>query len=440
MLYWLQNIDWSDANFRWVMSGSVLLGMASAVLGCFAFLRGRSLMGDALAHAALPGVCFAFLLTGTKNMGAFLLGAGLAGLAAAWCIGAITRHSRVKDDASQAIVLSVFFGAGIVLLTLIQRTPGGHESGLDKFLFGQAASLVGSEVRTIAIISAVLCLMSVLLFKELKVLCFDADFGRGLGWRMNLLDSILMAMIVAAVVIGLQSVGVVLMAAMLITPPAAARFWTEKLGMMVWLAALFGGISGALGTILSTIAPRMPTGPLIVLAATAVFIFSLLCAPRRGILARFWRIVSTQRQVRRENLIRDLYELTEAAMLKGHNSEEIVELRPDFKGIALSEIEEKRPVGDAALRSALGELQKKGIVRTSSDGRWVLTRDGLRQAHELVRRHRLWETFLMYETSLGLKSAHRDADAVEHFLPPEAMGQLERLLREQGREPRLKLG
>ncbi len=460
--FWLQGIrelDWTDPTLRWVLMGSVLLGVAAAVLGCFAFLRGRSLMGDALAHAALPGVCVAFGFAewgrglglfdvGSKNLWLLLIGASLSGMLAAWCISVIARHSRIKEDAAQAIVLSVFFGTGILLLTRIQHGSSGSQSGLDKFLFGQAASLVGSDVQTMAGMAVVLCILTFVLYKELKLLCFDQAFGRGLGLPMAFLDGVLLVMIVGAVVIGLQAVGVVLISAMLIIPPAAARFWTEKLHRMIPLAALLGGFSGGLGALLSALAPRMPTGPLIVLAATTMFTISLLFAPQRGALARGWRLLATRRLVRRENALRDLFGITEAylspeASASDGSAQDVpVEQLARFEGATEDELRAKRGVSQAVLRGALQELKRAGWIETvrsaEGSGRWRLTPSGLQKAYDVVRRHRLWEMFLMYETSLGPQSVDRDADAVEHFLPPDALAQLEDRMRQNGLEPRLK--
>jgi len=450
----LQSLDWTDPTLRWVVMGSVLLGVAAAVLGCFAFLRGRSLMGDALAHAALPGVCVAFGLAewararglfdvGSKNLWLLLVGAGLSGMLAAWCISFIARNSRIKEDAAQAIVLSVFFGTGILLLTRIQHGSSGSQSGLDKFLFGQAASLVGSDVRTMASMAVVLCVLTFVLYKELKLLCFDQAFGRGLGLPMGFLDGLLLVMIVGAVVIGLQAVGVVLISAMLIIPPAAARFWTEKLHRMIPLAALLGGLSGGLGAVMSALAPRMPTGPLIVLAATTMFTISLLFAPQRGALARGWRLLSTRRMVRRENALRDLFEITEESLAPGTTTPDMpVEQLAHFEGASEDDLRSKRGVTQAVLRGVLQELKRAGWVEImphpTGKGRWRLTPAGLQKAYDVVRRHRLWEMFLMYETSLGPQSIDRDADAVEHFLPPEALVHLEEMMRQNGLEPRLK--
>ena len=423
-----------DANLQWVMFGSVLLGIAAATLGCFALLRGRSLMGDALAHASLPGVCLAFMFAEfgraqgwfnieSKNLWLLLIGASLSGLLAAWCIAGIARHSRIKEDAAQAIILSVFFGAGIVLLTRIQHSGSGEQSGLDKFLFGQAAAMVISDVRAMCIVALILGFLSWALYKELKLLCFDPDFGRGLGLPMQRLDGLLMLMIVMAVVIGLQSVGVVLISALLIMPPAAARFWTEKLHVMVPLSAFIGACSGLLGAIFSSMAPRMPTGPLIVLAATTMFAISLIFAPERGTLARLLRHLATRRLVRRENLLRDLYEVAE-------------ERGDDETIISESELLQKRRIGSGVLQGTLRELQNENLIAPVDNG-WRFTEQGLEEGYRVVRRHRLWEMFLMHETSLGAQSVDRDADAVEHFLPPEAVAQLEELMRLHGREPQL---
>lgn len=276
----------SDPNTQWIVMGTMLLGLSSGVIGSFAYLRKQSLMGDALAHAALPGVCIAFMITGTKSVFAFLIGAVLAGILATASIGYITRNSRIKQDSALGIILTVFFGIGIVLLTQIQHSNSGNQSGLDKFLFGHAASMIQSDVYTIAGISVLLVAVSFLLFKEFKLLSFDPGFAKGIGLPTAILDQVIMLLIVTAVVIGIQAVGVVLMAALLITPAVAARYWTEKLHVMVLVAGLFGAISGLIGTLISTMANHLPTGPLIVLSATILFVVSVVFAPDRGVLAK----------------------------------------------------------------------------------------------------------------------------------------------------------
>jgi len=284
------SIDWLgllvDPNTQWILLGSILLGLSSGVLGSFAYLRKQSLMGDALAHAALPGVCIAFMLTGSKSIGFFLIGAAAAGLIATFGIGFVTRNTRIKQDSALGIVLSVFFGLGIVLLTQIQHGDSGNQSGLDKFLFGQAASMVHSDVVVMAAVALLLVVACSLLFKEFKLLSFDSGFAKGLGYPVALLDQLLMFLIVVAVVVGIQAVGVVLMSALLITPAVSARYWTEKVGVMVVLSGVFGSISGLIGTVASTAANNLPTGPLSVLAATMLFVVSVIFAPRRGVVSK----------------------------------------------------------------------------------------------------------------------------------------------------------
>ncbi|PLR78502.1 manganese ABC transporter [Bacillus sp. V3-13] len=276
----------SDPNTQWILMGSMLLGLSSGVIGSFAYLRKQSLMGDALSHAALPGICIAFMVTGTKSIFFFLIGAIIAGILATVFISYITRNSRIKQDSALGIILTVFFGVGIVLLTQIQHSNSGNQSGLDKFLFGHAASLIQTDVYTIAGISVFLVAISFLFFKEFKLLSFDPDFAKGIGLPTLLLDQFIMMLIVTAVVIGIQAVGVVLMAALLITPAVAARYWTEKLHVMVIVAGLFGALSGFAGTVISTMANNLPTGPLIVLSATVLFVGSIVFAPYRGVLAK----------------------------------------------------------------------------------------------------------------------------------------------------------
>lgn len=289
-----------DPNVQWILLGSMLLGLSSGVIGSFAYLRKQSLIGDALAHAALPGVCIAFMLSGSKSIGLFLLGAAAAGVIATFGIGFITLNTRIKQDSALAIVLTVFFGIGIVLLTRIQHSGNGNQSGLDKFLFGQAASMMLSDVIIMAVISLVLVTVCSLLFKEFKLLSFDPGFARGIGYPVAFMDQLIMLLIVVAVVVGIQAVGVVLMSALLITPAVSARYWTEKLGLMVVLSGLFGALSGLIGTFISAGGNNLPTGPLTVLVATAVFVLSVAAAPRRGALSKLLLRASVRSQVRRE--------------------------------------------------------------------------------------------------------------------------------------------
>ena len=284
-----------DYTLRNVALGSALLGVVSGVLGCFAVLRRQSLLGDALAHAALPGICVAFLLTGSKAPLALLAGAALAGWLATLLLLTAVRETRLSVDAVLGIVLSTFFGAGVVLLTFIARRTDAHQAGLDKFLFGQAATLVAEDVATMAVLGGAALLIVAVLFKEFKLLAFDSDFAGSLGFSTRGLSILLTSLIVVAVVIGLQTVGVVLMAAMLVGPAVAARQWSNHLGRMIVLAALIGAASGLSGAWISVSDRNIPTGPVVILSLTGLVLVSLLFGSARGLVWDGFR----QRRARR---------------------------------------------------------------------------------------------------------------------------------------------
>ncbi len=287
-----------DYTIRNVALGAAILGVVGGVLGSFAILRRQGLFGDALAHATLPGVCVAFVLSGAKVPIVLMLGAALSAGLGALLILTIVSQTRIKQDTALGIVLSVFFGAGTVLITYIAGSGSGNQSGLDRFIFGQAATIVQEDVITMGILAALALLVVALLFKEFKLLSFDPAFAASLGFPVGMLNVLLTLLIVVAVIVGIQAVGVVLMAAMLIIPAAAARQWTDGLGVMVLISGLFGAFSGVSGALISATGANLPTGPLIVLSATALLVLSLFLGRSQGFL---WGWMGSRRN-RREAL------------------------------------------------------------------------------------------------------------------------------------------
>ena len=291
-----------DINVQWVFTSMALLGLASGMIGTFALLKKQSLIGDAMAHAALPGICIAFLLYGQKSLLFFFIGAACSGYVATACIQFIVKHTRIKEDAAIGIVLSVFFGLGIVLLTWINQHEGGNQSGINDFLFGKAASLTGSDVNVLAVTTITMIIITSVFFKEFKIITFDRAFAQGIGVPVSLLNGVLMFLIVSVVVVGLQAVGVVLMSALLITPALAARYWTEKLEWMTLLAGGFGALSGVVGAYVSLVT-YVPTGPLVIIFATMLFVCSFLFAPKRGVLSKMIGRYIQRRKVRSKQLV-----------------------------------------------------------------------------------------------------------------------------------------
>ena len=284
-----------DYTLMVVTIGAALLGAVSGSLGTYAVLRRQSLLGDAISHAALPGIAIAFLLTGSKAPLILVLGAAIAGWLGTLLIMSVVRLTRIKYDSALGIVLSTFFGFGLVLHTLIQRTGNANQAGLDTFLFGQAATILTRDILTIGVLGGIAVVITFIFWKELKLLVFDEGFAASLGFPIRALDILLTSLLVIAIVLGLQAVGAVLMSAMLVAPAVAARQWTDKFSVMVFIAACFGALAGVSGTIISSTASRIPTGPTIVLCATVIVGFSIALASNRGLL---WNWLRQQRNRR----------------------------------------------------------------------------------------------------------------------------------------------
>lgn len=350
-----------DYTLRTVALGSAALGAASGTLGVFAVLRREALLGDAISHAALPGIVLAFMLTGSKATAVLVAGAFAAGWIGMALMRIVTRHTRIPPDSALGIVLSVFFGLGLVLLTFVQKRPDAAQAGLETFLFGQAATLLQGEVYVIAGLGFVSVGIVALLWKEFKILGFDPDFGASLGFPMARIELLLTTVLVLAIVTGLQTVGVVLMAAIVVAPASAARQWTDGLGVMVGLSALFGGVSGAAGAILSSTL-AVPTGPAIVLTAAVIVVISMAIAPRRGLVWAWAQTRRRRRAIRRDTVLADLYALYLQHGVLGHG-------HPVAVLAAMSE------TGEGALRS-LEALRDDGLARRLDDGLWALTEAG----------------------------------------------------------------
>jgi manganese/zinc/iron transport system permease protein len=421
----LRFLSLADANTRMVVLGTVLLTGSSALVGSFSFLRKRALVGDAVAHAVLPGVCLAFLIQGEKNPAVLLVGAFVTGWLALVAIDFIKQRSIVKEDAAIGIVLSVFFGVGILLLTAIQHGANAGQSGLDKFLFGKAAAITWADLQAFGLVALLLVVVTALLFKEFSLLSFDIDFARAMGFPVRALELVLTSLSVLAVVVGIQAVGVVLMAAMLITPAAAARYWTNRLHIFVLLAVAFGIVGGVTGAWISYAAPGMPTGPWMVLAVSAIALGSIAFAPRSGIVAKLLQQRANRRRILEENLLKALYQLGEADGNPGAPRN-------------LDEIFFQRQLVPARMAPALYRLRRKGLVthtaKPAAKG-WQLTPSGTARGKHIVKLHRLWEAYLASELRIAPDHVHEDAETIEHLLTPELEQQLEQLLNKPRQDP-----
>lgn len=357
-----------DYTLRTVALGAAVLGLLSGALGAFAVLRRQSLLGDAMSHAALPGIVLAFLLTGSKAPLVLILGALAAGWLATLLIIAVLATTRLKYDSILGLALAVFFGFGLVLLTWVQHHAGASQAGLDKFLFGQAAAVVEADVVTMSLLTIVALVVLLLFWKEFKLLSFDPDYAATLGLPVRRLDILLTTLLVLAIVLGLQTVGVVLMSAMVVAPAAAARQWTDGLGKMVALSAVIGAVAGVAGAMISAAAPHLPTGPLIVLCAGVEVVISLFCAPNRGLLFRAVRERRNRRRIAADSALLDLRRLAQQHddPRHPHSTEVLQAMSPTRTGIA----------------DSLARLAERGLVE-AVEGGWVLTSTGRDRAEHL---------------------------------------------------------
>lgn len=380
-------------NSTVVLIGASLLGVAAGLVGTFTFLRGRALVSDALSHATLPGIVLAFMVGAslgwtTRSLPLLLTGAALSGAAGVLAVQLVTRFTRLTEDTAIAAVLSVSFGLGVLLLSYAQGMDAGGQAGLQTFILGQTAGMTRAEAQTIAVLAAGAALAVTLLFKEFRLLCFDPGFARGLGWPVFRLDLLMAGLTVLVTVIGLQTVGLVLIVAFLIIPPVAARFWSDRLERILAIAGAIGGVSGYVGTALSSAWPRLPAGGVIVLVAGTLFLVSLLLAPRRGLLAALVR--------------RGLFRLCLARVLG------LVDLR---RGAALR----TGPLPILRLWLRLSGL---------TDAGGGLTPHGHVEAARAEANLRLWETLSRTDAPAIPDTALWGVDPVERVLPADALARL----------------
>lgn len=404
------SIWWTDSSLWLVAAGTFLLSVSAAVVGSFTFLQKRSLVGDAVAHSILPGLALAFLISGTKDPWWLLLGALISGWLSLMVMDYLSRRTKLSQDTAIASVLSVFFGLGILLLTYIQNQASGHQSGLDQFMFGQAAAMSKQDLWVYMGLSILLIAISILFYKEFKLISFNPDFAISIGLPVRLLRILQNSLMVLAIALGIQAVGVVLMAALLITPSAAARSYTDRLRSMILIASLIAGVSALIGTAISFSAPGMPTGPWIVMGLSVIALISLFLAPNKGILSRVLLQRRNQRKISDENVLKAFYHFGErqGTLAKWMELEDLNKVR-EFR------LEE--------LQAALKRLLRKGHLLRQG-GRYQFSRAGLDEARRIVRLHRLWEMYLTTRLRLKSDHIHPIAETMEHIITPEIEAQL----------------
>ncbi|MBE33419.1 ABC transporter [bacterium] len=350
-----------------VMAGAFILGISSGLLSSFAVLRQQSLLGDVISHAAFPGIAIAFLIMMTKDPLGLFFGAMVSGWIGTLFVNAIVRFTTLSYDAAFGIILSVFFGLGIVLLSYIQRVPSSEKAGLNSFLFGSASTMLYQDVITMALFSLIIILFIFLFWKEFKLLSFDPNFMSSLGFPVYKLNLLLTTLLVISIVIGLQMVGVVLMSAMVIAPAAAARQWTSHLGRMVLLSGFFGLLSGVIGTLFSNFIPHISTGPMIVVIVSFLVVVSLLFAPHRGLIWNWIQNYYYRSNIRANSMLVNMLLFSES-QTDPYHCHQLSALTAIGRGPALR---------------AMKELQRQQYVRNPEADLWGFTKRGYQKAQHL---------------------------------------------------------
>lgn len=400
--------------------GSMLMCLSSALVGVIVFLRKRSLLGEALSHAAYPGVVLSVLFMAVffpeSSDGvalAILVGAFITSLLGLWVIEKMERKFKVKSDAALCFVLSVFFGVGVLVASRIQFSHALWYKTVQIFLYGQAATMINIHVAIYGVLALVLVISLFLLYRQIQMTIFDRDFSKTVGLAISWIDTLLFLLLVFAIVIGIRSVGVVLMAGMLIAPAVAARQFSNRFWIVLIWAAIIGAFSGFLGNYLSVEMPAwgnwkfsLPTGPMILLVAAAICILALLFAPQNGLFTRLVRIYRFRGQRLEENLLKFLWRQGGEA-----SDEELKHLKS---------------------RTLLRRLKRQGWIVTHPKVR--LTQDGRLKAAHIVRLHRLWEVYLVH-LGQGVEKVHRSAEEMEHIITPELEKELEELLGHPKHDP-----
>ncbi len=393
----------SEPNVRYVALAILLLGGVSGAVGTFNFLRKKTLVGETVAHSMLPGILIAFILSGVKDPFILIVGAAISGWLSILLVDYITRNSKIKGDSALAIVLSSFFGLGIVILTVIQRKLPREQSGLDHYIFGNAAAMSPNDSIVFGIVCIVVLLVVGWNYFSLKTMVFNKDYAQSVGMNTRWIETLISFITILSISVGVKAVGIVMMSAMLIIPPTAARFWTDKLGRMLLIGGAFGALSGWLGAFVSYSYNNMPTGPWAIVIISLIAFFSMLFAPKKGVVFLRWNKLLLKRRMNEENLLKAAVQLEIRGKGKLFNRRSIS--RRQFFDVRLWNRTIKR-------------LRRKGMVKKVHTG-FTLSTEGRAIGAEIDRRHKIWEVYLQRRMQMSIHLVHDEADTMEHFLTPE---------------------
>ena len=394
-------------RYGYLFIGVVVSLSSTAIIGVFAALQKKELAGDAVAHATLPGVALSFIITGLKAPLYLTIGSFLSGMGALLLIDYLPGRTKLKKDSVMALIVAFFFGVGLLLLSYIQHHPtGSAPAGLSDWLLGDVPSLVDEDIKAFFLLALVIVGTLFCCYHQWKLYCFDPAFAQTIGLPVKRLQWLFQSLTVLAIILGIQTVGIILITAVLVTPVTAARFWSDRLGYILGIAAFLASLAGYLGMVVSYYFADVPTGPVIVLIMTLLSLASFLFAPRKGLLAKKWRLYQYQQKVLEENILKLFYEVLQTAGA-GYDTPQ-----------PLRRLLEQRAFSSSQLLHGLSKLRKKGLVRKKGRHLFQLTLAGKEKGEKILRLHELWEAYLRTHLHIQPSHVHDDAEAIEHLITP----------------------
>ena len=396
--------SFTDANINNVLLGTILLGFTCGMVGVLVVLNKKALIVDAVSHAILPGICIGFMISGIKDSRYLILGGITAGAISVFLVDWITSISRIKKDASIAIVLSFMFSIGVILLSIIQESGNSNQSGLSDFLFGKAATILEEDLYLFGLLSLIIIIVISIFYQHFKIALFDSNFAHTIGLKNKYIQILISSLIIISTAIGIQTVGIVLISAMIITPASSAFFWTNNFKKSILLSGLFAVISSIVGVFISYLSPLMPTGPWIIVILSSIAIFSAVFS-EKGIVTKRLKGRKNKKKMISDNVLKYLYRIGE----NDNNSS---------KGRSFNEIKNFRSINSKELSEGLRILTSKKWVVKAGD-LWVLSEKGTKEAKRIIRIHRLWELYMQKFMQIQSDHVHESAETIEHIMTPE---------------------
>lgn len=418
MNFWesfIEFFSFQDANINNVLLGTLMLSFTCGIVGVLVVLNKKALIVDAVSHSILPGICIGFMLSGIKNPIYLIAGGMTAGTVAVYLVDWIAKSSRIKKDAAIAITLSVLFSVGVILLNIIQHSGNSNQSGLSDFLFGKAATIVSSDLYVFGVMCAIVLAIIPLFYQHFKIALFDKGFATTIGLNNKLIQGLISGLIIISTAIGIQTVGIILMSALIITPASSAFFWTNSFKKSIFLSGTFAVISSIIGVFISYLSPDMPTGPWIIVVLSTIAILSAFFS-KKGLITKRIKAVQNSKKMISDNVLKALYKL-------GENANEV------GKGRSLKEIQNSRSIAPSELNKGLRILKGNGLV-IDAGSVWTLTEKGISEAKRIIRAHRLWELYMQKFMQIQSDHVHESAESIEHIMTPALEAEL---LKEMGK-------